>query len=185
MIDTLFQLDGAILLWIQEYVRNDVLTPLFTVVTGLGDKGFIWILLSLVLLVSRKTRETGVIALLGLFLSLLVINLTLKNVIARVRPFDVIEGLVPLIGHPGDFSFPSGHSASSFAAAGVLVRRLPKWAGIPFFLLAVMISLLRLYVGVHYPTDVFAGIAIGLGISYLAEWIWERRKKPDDGKETI
>ena len=63
MADTLIQLDGAILLWIQEFVRNDVLTPLFTAVTGLGDKGFIWILLSLVLLTSKKTRETGMIAL--------------------------------------------------------------------------------------------------------------------------
>ncbi|MCI8725904.1 MAG: phosphatase PAP2 family protein [Hungatella sp.] len=176
MADTLIQLDGAILLWIQEFVRNDVLTPLFTAVTGLGDKGFIWILLSLVLLTSKKTRETGMIALLGLLLSLLVINLALKNLVARERPFDMIEGLIPLIERPGDYSFPSGHSASSFAAAGVMVRRLPRWAGIPLFLLAVMISLLRLYVGVHYPTDVLAGVAIGLGLSYLAEWIWKRQK---------
>lgn len=172
MIDTLIYLDGAVLLWIQEFVRNDVITPLFAAVTSLGDKGFIWILLSLVLLTSKKTREAGMIGICGLLLSLLVINLTLKNLVSRARPFDVIEGLVPLIKRPEDFSFPSGHSASSFAAAGVFVRRLPSWAGIPLFILAVMISLLRLYVGVHYPTDVMAGIAIGWGLSYLAERIW-------------
>lgn len=164
----LLALDGAVLLWIQEFVRSDVLTPLFTGITRLGDKGFIWIVLSLFFLCWKNTRKAGLTALLALLLCLLTVNLALKNMVARARPFDVIEGLVPLIERPGDFSFPSGHSASSFAAAWVFFRKLPGRAGIPFLFLAAMISLLRLYVGVHYPSDVIVGIGVGIGLGYLA-----------------
>lgn len=169
-----FQLDGAILLWIQEFVRNDVLTPWLLAITKLGDKGFIWIFISVLLLCFKPTRKTGLTAILALILSLCVINLTLKYIVARARPFDMIEALVPLVERPRDFSFPSGHSGSSFAAAGVFFRGLPKWAGIPMLLLALLISVSRLYVGVHYPSDVFAGIVIGWGLSYAAERICQR-----------
>jgi len=165
------QLDGAILLWIQEFVRNDVLTPFLLAITKLGDKGFIWIFISILLLCFKPTRKTGITAIVALLLSLCVINLTLKHLVARTRPFDMIEALVPLVERPKDFSFPSGHSGSSFAAAGVFVRELPKWAGIPLFLLALLISVSRLYVGVHYPSDVIVGIGIGWGLSYVAKRI--------------
>lgn len=174
-------LDGAILMWIQEFVRNDVLTPFFTAVTRLGDKGLIWILISLLLLCFKKTREAGVTALLALLLCLLVVNLTLKNLIARPRPFDMIEGLIPLVERPRDFSFPSGHSASSFAAAVVFLKKLPRWGGLWMLLLAALIGISRLYVGVHYPSDVLAGIALGAGLGYLSQrigtCITERKKK--------
>ncbi len=167
----IFALDSAILMWIQEFVRNDALTPFFVAVTRLGDKGFIWILISLLLLCFKRTREAGVTAILALLLCLLVINLTLKNLIARPRPFDMIEGLIPLIERPGDFSFPSGHSASSFAAAVVFFRKLPRREGFWVLLLAALIGISRLYVGVHYPSDVLAGIALGAGLGYLSQKI--------------
>lgn len=167
----IFALDGAILMWIQEFVRNDILTPFFVAVTRLGDKGFIWILISLLLLCFKKTREAGVTAILALLLCLLVINLTLKNLIARPRPFDMIEGLIPLIERPRDFSFPSGHSASSFAAAVVFWKKFPRRGGFWMFFLAALIGISRLYVGVHYPSDVLAGIALGVGLGYLSQRI--------------
>ena len=176
MMEWIMDMDSRILLFFQDVVRDPVLTPVFTVITTLGNGAVIWILISLCLLLSKKTQKTAFMCAVAMLVSLLVNNLALKNIVGRIRPYEMVQGLIPLIGRPGDYSFPSGHSASSFAAAGVMVRRLPRWAGIPLFLLAVMISLLRLYVGVHYPTDVLAGVAIGLGLSYLAEWIWKRQK---------
>lgn len=106
------------------------------------------------------------LALLG---SLIINNLILKNLIARIRPYEIINGLVPLIEKPTDYSFPSGHTGSSFAAACILYRKLPKRFGIPALLLAMLIGFSRLYLGVHYPSDVLFGIISGVGISYVAE----------------
>ncbi len=88
--------------------------------------------------------------------------------VGRIRPYDTIEGLVPLIGKPRDYSFPSGHTGSSFAAAWVLYRRLPKRLGIPALALAGLIGISRLYLGVHYPTDVLFGVLSGIGSGCIA-----------------
>ena len=88
---------------------------------------------------------------------------------AKQTILNAIGELVPLIPKPTDFSFPSGHTACSFAAGFLLFRKLPKKYGIPVLLLAVLISFSRLYVGVHYPSDVIAGTVSGICISYLAE----------------
>lgn len=173
-------MDGAILLFIQEYIRNDILTPFFTVITTLGNAGLIWIVISLLLLFNKKTRRAGIISIFSMLMLLIINNLILKNLVARTRPYDVIDTLIPLVKKPTDFSFPSGHAGCAFAAAGVFVRNLPKRAGIPLLILAILISLSRLYVGVHYPTDVLAGLIIGLALSYLAEWVvtlWEKRRE--------
>lgn len=119
----------------------------------------------------------GLLALLG---SLLVNNILLKNIVERPRPYDIIEGLQPLITRPKDFSFPSGHTGSSFAAAAVFYRNLPKQFGIWMILLAALIGVSRLYLGVHYPTDVLAGMLLGVALGYGAErlvnWLGEKRK---------
>ncbi|MDO5294480.1 MAG: phosphatase PAP2 family protein [bacterium] len=178
MFQNLIQLDGNILIWIQENVRNDVLTPIFKFITHLGDSGSIWIVLSLLLLVSRKTRKVGFAALLALLLSLIVNNGILKNVVGRTRPYDAVEGLRALIGRQRDLSFPSGHTGSSFAAAIVLYRSLPKKYGVPALVLAALIGLSRLYVGVHYPTDVifaaFSGTLLGLLALKMTNGAWDR-----------
>ena len=88
--------------------------------------------------------------------------------VCRVRPYDANPLLMPLIQRPTDFSFPSGHAASSFACAGVMWHKLPRRAGVPVLILAILISFSRLYIGVHYPTDVLAGAISGLLISFLA-----------------
>ena len=113
-----------------------------------------------------------------MLMSLIVNNFLLKNLVARIRPYDMMDTLIPLVNKPTDYSFPSGHSGCAFAVAGVYVRNLPKRAGIPLLILAILIALSRLYVGVHYPTDVLAGLIIGVALSYLAEWVvtsWEKR----------
>lgn len=169
MIGWIYELDQRILLYIQEYVRDDFLTPAMKFITTLGNAGFIWIVLTILLCLTVKYRKVGCNCVSALLLSLLINNVFLKNFIARSRPFDVISSLVPLITKPTDYSFPSGHTACSFAVGFLLFRKLPKKYGIPALLLAVLISFSRLYVGVHYPSDVIAGMISGICISYLAE----------------
>lgn len=174
-------LDGAILIWIQECLRSDWLNPIVIRITHLGDAGLLWIVLSLLLLISQKTRKYAMMAIVALLFSLLVNNMILKNIVARTRPYEVVEGLTRLIGAQRDLSFPSGHTASSFATAVVLFRNLKKRYGIPLLVLAVLISLSRLYVGVHYPTDVLFGAISGTLLAILAQWlvngVLERRRR--------
>lgn len=165
MLQYLMSLDGDILLWLQNYVRNDILTPVFIGITTLGNGGLIWIISSALLMVSKKTRKTGIMVLLALVLSVLINNVALKNIVARVRPYNVVSGLTSLIGTMPDFSFPSGHTGSSFAAAVVMFLRLPKKIGVPALILAFLIGFSRLYIGVHYPSDVLGGALIGTGIA--------------------
>ncbi len=167
-MEWMMDVDRSLLLFIQEAVRNPVLTPIFTVITTLGNGAVIWILISLGLLIPRKTRGTALMCAVAMLVSLVVNNLILKNIVARVRPYDMIQGLVPLVVRPRDYSFPSGHTASSFAAAWVLYRRLPKRFGIPALVLAGLIGVSRLYVGVHYPTDVLVGLVSGIGCGWIA-----------------
>ena len=169
MIEVLVNSEKTILLFIQNVIRNPILTPFFVTVTRLGNVGFIWIVLTAILLISKKTRKIGCMVALSLLGSLIINNLILKNLVARTRPYEIINGLIPLIEKPSDYSFPSGHTASSFAAASILYRKLPKQFGIPVLILAILISFSRLYLGVHYPSDVLFGIISGVGISYMAE----------------
>ncbi len=173
MIEWAYELDENILLFIQQYVREDFLTPVMKMITMLGNAGFIWIVFTIVLLMIKKYRRLGVSCCNALILSLLINNIFLKNFIARSRPFDVISELTPLIARPTDYSFPSGHTACSFAVGFLLFRKLPKKYGVPILLLVLLISFSRLYVGVHYPSDVIAGAISGIGISFLAEKITE------------
>ena len=163
-------LDGEILLQIQQHLRTDMLTPLMKFVTFLGNGGWFWILCAVVLLAVPKTRKTGYAAVLSLIFGVIVTNLLLKNIVARPRPFAEIEALIPLIAKPTDFSFPSGHTTASFAVALVMLRMLPKKIGIPAVVLAALVAFSRLYLGVHYPTDVLAGFVVALVGSSLAVW---------------
>lgn len=160
-MDWLINLDGDILLWIQENIRNGILTPIMKLITHLGDAGIFWIVLTLVLLIFKKTRKVGIMSAMALICSLLINNIILKNLFARTRPYEVVDGLTRLIEKQSDYSFPSGHTGSSFAAGVVMFKELPKKFGIPLLILAILISLSRLYVGVHYPTDVLAGVITG------------------------
>lgn len=163
-------LDGEILLQIQQHLRTDMLTPFMKIVTFLGNGGWFWILCAVVLLAVPKTRKTGYAAVLSLIFGVIVTNLLLKNIVARPRPFAEIEALIPLIAKPTDFSFPSGHTTASFAVALVMLRMLPKKIGIPAVVLAALVAFSRLYLGVHYPTDVLTGFVVALVGSLLAVW---------------
>lgn len=182
MLHFLLNLDGNLLLFLQEYVRNPLLTPILKVITTLGNGGAVWILLTILLLCIPRTRKVGCMAAVALLGTLLVNNICLKNLVARTRPYEVIEGLTYLVQKPMDYSFPSGHAGCSFAVACVMFRRLPKRYGVPALVLAILIALSRLYVGVHYPSDVLFGTVSGILISYGAEAVVRRLWKEDAGQ---
>jgi undecaprenyl-diphosphatase len=159
------QWDAAILLWIQKLLRNDTMTTFWRMVTWLGDGGKIWILSAVILLIPKKTRQTGLLALLSLLICNIATNNIFKHVFARPRPFQIIDTLVPLIKKPVSYSFPSGHTSSSFSAAWVYYKKLPGKYGIPAMILAGMIAFSRIYLGVHYPSDILGGILLAYIVS--------------------
>lgn len=161
-MEWLATLEGGILLFIQENLRAPVLNEIICFITTLGNKGAIWIVFALGLLCFKRTRKAGLACAIALLLSLLVTNISLKNIIHRIRPYEVIESLKIIVKPESSFSFPSGHSSGSFAGGWAMFRMLPKKWGVPALVLAVLIALSRLYVGVHYPTDVLAGVVIGI-----------------------
>ena len=158
---------------------GDVVVPL---ITRLGDAGIIWIILTVLLLIIPKTRKTGVIMMAALLVDVLLCNVLIKNLVARTRPFDVNTAVQLLVAKPRDYSFPSGHTAASFASVTALYlageKKLWKIAAL---VLAVLIALSRLYLYVHYPTDIIGGVIFGSLSGYLGykivEWIQKKKIK--------
>lgn len=167
-------MEENILLFIQNNIRNPILDPVFKTITHLGDGGIFWIILTVFLLCFRKTRRAGVYSACALLGSLLVNNLILKNLVNRTRPYEVIDGLVCLVSPAKDASFPSGHTGASFASAVAVYRQLPKRYGVLLLILAVLIAFSRLYVGIHYPTDVLGGLVTGIALGMLTNLVGEK-----------
>lgn len=174
-MNSLLALDGNILLLIQDYVRSEMWTPFWLAITSLGDGLTAWGALSVALLIPKRTRPVGLAALLSMSVCFLCTNVVLKNAVARIRPYETVAGLTALIPYPKDYSFPSGHTSASFACALILARTLPKKYGIPALVLASLIAFSRLYVGVHYPTDILGGLAIAFAGSSLVLFLWKKR----------
>lgn len=174
-------MDEAALLWIQETVRLEWLDPVVKAFTSLGNAGVVWIVLSIAMLFWRPTRRAGILAGCALLFSLLFTNLGLKLLVTRPRPYTVVEGLVPLLISGDPNSFPSGHTCAAFSAGLVWARTLPKaWMRRAAVIQAVLMGLSRLYVGVHYPSDVIGGALVGTVCALLALWIgrlWQRRRE--------
>ena len=166
-MEAILSLDHTILRLIAELLVNDVLTPVMQFITALGNDGMIWILLALLCLLRPATRRTGISMLAALLLSLLVGNLLIKPLVARPRPFQQYADLIPLIAPPGEFSFPSGHASSSFAAATALFSHHKK-TGAAALVLAALIAFSRLYVCVHFPSDVLCGSLLGILLGIAA-----------------
>ena len=162
MPDWIQAFDSAVLLFLQEVLRLDVLSPLVVCYTHLGDAGLMWIALSLLLLFFPQTRRAGVLSLCAMALGLVCNNLLLKHLVQRPRPYLVVAGLTPLIPPPDPNSFPSGHTCAAFASAVTWLRTLPRrWMKVTGVVLAVLMGFSRLYVGVHFPTDVLVGGLVG------------------------
>ena len=161
-----FHMDMTILNFIQNHLRSTVGDHLFPVITALGNAGLVWLALAAVLLILPRTRKLGLVVTAALVLEAIPCNLILKPLVARARPFTVNPAVELLITKPTDFSFPSGHTSASFAVVSALFFRKERlW--IPAGILAALIAFSRLYLYVHYPTDVLAGALVGI----LAGWI--------------
>jgi len=158
--------------WLQG-LRSPLFSALMTAYTSLGDHGLVWIGVTILLLLCPKTRRAGIAGVLALALGALVTNLALKPLIERLRPFIADPSLLPLVLIDDMSSFPSGHTTAAFGAAMAWFLTLPedwcwRWT---LFLTAVLMGFSRLYVGVHYPTDVLAGALIGLFAGFAASLI--------------
>ena len=186
--------DAGFLLYIQEYIRSDFLNPIMKVLTHSGDKGILLIVLILAFLIIPRTRAIGIMSTISIVIEALLNNVLLKNLIARTRPYDEIEGLINLVGRQSDYSFPSGHTGAAFAVAGAMLvvalfglpmiektgefkREDPsltfKLISVILIMYATLLAFSRMYVGVHYPTDVLCGLLLGLGTSAVAYLIYQ------------
>ena len=169
-----------ILNWLQG-LHTPVLDKIMCFITHLGDAGIIWIVFTIVLLLIPKTRKSGVIMAAALIVDVLLCNVLLKNLVARTRPFDINTAVQLLIEKPHDYSFPSGHTAASFASVTALYLAKEKKLWKAALVLAVLIALSRLYLYVHYPTDIIGGVIFGSLSGYLGYkivlWIQKRKVK--------
>lgn len=160
----LWALDFNILFWIQNLIRNDVFDVIIPFYTSLGEDGIIWIAFGLILLIPKKYRKTGIMVLAALLVMLVVNNIVLKNLIARPRPCWTYPEMVQLVHNPSSYSFPSGHTTSAFAVAFTVFSQHKK-LGKVIIVMASIMAFTRLYVFVHFPTDIYGGILVAAAIT--------------------
>ncbi|MDR0924560.1 MAG: phosphatase PAP2 family protein [Hungatella sp.] len=162
--DILYFLQSIHTPWLDMFMKE---------ITGLGDSGIFWIITGAVLLCFKKTRVIGLCVILSLAAGFLIGNMFLKNLIARPRPCWIDDSIPLLIKNPGDYSFPSGHTLASFEGAVSIWLFNRKW-GTPALVLAVLIGFSRMYLFVHFPTDVLGGLVLGTLIAVLVHSMVER-----------
>lgn len=161
-------IDLSLLDFIQTHLRSGIGDILMPLITRLGDSGIVWIILTLVLLCNKKYRVVGFCVAFALAIDVTLVNVIIKPLVARIRPYEINTAVALLITKPNDFSFPSGHAAVSFAAVSALYfQRSKLW--IPAMVLSILIAYSRLYLYVHYPSDVVAGIILGIFAGILAQ----------------
>ena len=168
--------DSAVMTFVQSGFHNPVTDTIFPAVTYLGESGIFWILLSLLIIaLGRKNgwRTTGCLMLAAMLLGLLLGEIALKNIICRPRPFQEMPEISLLIPPPSGYSFPSGHSCASFAAATIIFLK-DKRPGTAALALAALIDFSRVFLFVHYPTDVLAGSLLGVLCALAAAYGYRR-----------
>ncbi|MCF2616804.1 phosphatase PAP2 family protein [Oscillibacter valericigenes] len=163
----------AILDWIQAHLRCGFLDAVLPAISRTANHGELWIILAVILLLIRGQRKYGASVACGLILDLVSCNIILKPLIGRIRPF-AVNGLVELlIAAPTDASFPSGHTAASFAAVFALkTAGSPLWK--PALAVALVIAFSRLYLYVHWPSDVLGGALLGAAVGWAGAKIVEK-----------
>ena len=184
MFEMIQSTDEAVLAWIGENLRADWLDPLMVVYTTLGNGGLVFIVLAVILLLFRKTGRAGASAAVALAAGAICTNLIFKPLVSRPRPWVAMAGWEALVTSSDMNSFPSGHTTAAFAFGVALCAALPqKWAKAAALIAAALMGFSRLYVGVHFPTDVLAGAVIGTACGLLGAWVtgkvtvWYRSRK--------
>lgn len=172
-------------LYFLQGIHNPVLDKVMVAITFLGDVGIFWILLTIVMLLTKKYRRCGIGMAISLVLMLLVGDVVLKHLFMRSRPCWIDTSVGLLVQLPKDYSFPSGHTFASFVSAVTIFLHYKK-EGIAALVLAALISFSRLYLFVHFPTDVLTSIVLGTGVAVLVWFLmnrYEARKK--SGEEVL
>ncbi len=175
MFEYITQIDFQMLDFIQNNLRCDILDKIMVFLSLIGEGGIVWFAIAIPMLFFKKSRVCGVVMILSMGISLLLGEFLLKNIIGRVRPCNINTEIEMLVKRPSSFSFPSGHTSSSFAAATTVFQRNKKY-GLLALVLAALIGLSRIYNYVHFPTDVLAGMLFGAFISLLTYNLVKRYK---------
>ena len=177
--------DLPILDWIQANLQSGFMDTIWPIITLFGDAGIFWMAWATLLLFLPKHRRTGLGMWFALAMGLLICTITLKPIVGRIRPYDfqiqelgrtwndLLAGGELLVELPHDFSFPSGHTIASFEAATVLLLNSPAM-GIPAMILAVLIAFSRMYLYVHYPTDVIFSVFAGILFAFLGNLLAQK-----------
>ena len=170
VLEFIQNLDLSVVRFIREYIANPVLDFLMPIITLIGEDGILWIAVSLALLCFRKTRKAGFVMALSLIIGLVTVNLTIKPLVGRVRPY-AIDGVNILVNSLGDGSFPSGHTAVCFEGAlSLILCGYKKW-GYASLCAAFLVAFSRLYLYVHFPTDVLTGAVMGTLAAFLSFFV--------------
>ena len=154
-----------------SFPKDGAVCAVMRIISRAGDYGLVWLLLGVILCLPGKRRFSGACLFLSMLLCFVVCNLTLKPLVNRPRPFDMYPWITPLLIPEDGFSFPSGHAASSFAAACAMFMTLPRRWGFPALALAAAIAASRLFMRVHFLTDVVCGAIIGFMCAALSVFL--------------
>ena len=173
-----------IILWMQG--ASPLLDTVMVALSLMAYHAAFWALLAILMVVSKGHRRPGIAILVSLLMTYVVVELVIKTLIHRERPY-IAEGLTPIIVYSLSYSFPSGHTAYSFASATVVAMYYGKW-GIPAFVLASMIGISRIYLAMHWPTDVVAGAMIGIVVAIVCVTLLRRsipyfREGAEEGRD--
>lgn len=175
MIDFITNIDFSILYWIQDNLRNSVMDFLMPLFSNMQNSGLIWIAIAIVLIFFKRTRYCGFAILLAMGIDTLITECGIKNIVCRVRPCNLVNNVDMLVEKPNSYSFPSNHSASAFAAATAVLLTVKKKAwSIPAFIFSGIIAFSRVYVFVHFPSDVLVGIVLGSTVAVLVCYLMKK-----------
>ena len=169
MFQSLLQLDQSLFLFLNHLPHNFIINSFFALLSGVG-KWIIWLILAALIFIWEEKKDKKIILqlIIAVLLTLLIVDVGLKNLIQRPRPELVLKETIFISDQSQSPSFPSGHATIAFAAAYILSRNHKKWI-FGYWLLAILISFSRIYLGKHYPSDVLAGAVIGFLIGMLSQ----------------
>lgn len=162
-------------LYALQELHTPILDKIMVFISALGNDGLFWIAIGVVCLFSKNNRKMGLQVLISMLCTYIIGNLILKNVFERPRPCDIDATVALLISRPHGHSFPSGHSMNGMVAAVALFLNNKK-IGIPALILATLIGFSRMYLFVHFPTDVLGGFAVGIIVALLVNFVFHKEK---------
>ena len=162
-----------------QHLRGDFLDTVMVALTNIvGSYGYLWIAVGVIMCIFKKTRKCGAAVLVSYIFVYLGGNLLLKDLIARPRPCHIEQSVELLVKRPSSYSCPSTHTAWSFGAATAICMELKKKWGIPAMILAALIGFSRMYLFVHFPSDVLfgavLGVVFGIAASLLVRFVCDK-----------